>query len=349
MKLTFGLRAIRLCSFWLLVALLVLPVVSAEAALVICGPRPSTIIASNSPRYLASCAIGFLAILTVISYCVLLARRPTKVIKRKYQLILLSLFVISSMLIAGVASVYPAIKSHLAFQRMIASAQEGNEVAQRYVGEKYAQDDHREAYFWFSLVANGWGQDIKRRDEVAQYLTPEETEVVTKRISSWSPRQIDRDVEVQSWIADAESGDVVKQRRLGNYYKVRQSLGGIPQYQEAAKWYLKAAAQNDMTAQHNLAAMYSKGLGVQKNIVESVYWQLRAGRGLFLWPEKKLTRSLTAEQIVEISKRLGEGNSWLDGALSLAYSCNLKLPDKLTVQKLCKICPEACVDKKEAE
>ena len=43
-------------------------------------------------------------------------------------------------------------------------------------------------------------------------------------------------------------------------------------YEEAVKWYRKAAEQGLLDAQFNLSEMYRKGLGVPKDNVKSTEW-----------------------------------------------------------------------------
>jgi TPR repeat protein len=49
---------------------------------------------------------------------------------------------------------------------------------------------------------------------------------------------------------------------------------------EAAKWYRKAAEQNDADAQLNLGVYYAEGVGVAQDQVEAYMWLvLAAGQG----------------------------------------------------------------------
>jgi hypothetical protein len=70
--------------------------------------------------------------------------------------------------------------------------------------------------------------------------------------------------------AAAEKGDAEAQFTLGGmYYKGE----GAPQdYNEAAKWYIKASEQGLWKAQFNLGAMYEDGLGVPQNYKKAVEW-----------------------------------------------------------------------------
>ena len=69
----------------------------------------------------------------------------------------------------------------------------------------------------------------------------------------------------------AENGDAEAQFRLGIIYSFYENNP-----KEAAKWYLKAAEQEHVTAQVNLAALYFEGLGVERNFKEALKWYLKA-------------------------------------------------------------------------
>jgi len=78
---------------------------------------------------------------------------------------------------------------------------------------------------------------------------------------------------------EAEKGDLEAQVDLGVMYF---SGEGIPQnYDEALKWYRRAADKGNAAAQNNLASMYLKGLGIPRNPIEGAKWmQLAAKQGL---------------------------------------------------------------------
>jgi TPR repeat protein len=64
----------------------------------------------------------------------------------------------------------------------------------------------------------------------------------------------------------AEKGDVGAQAKLA------RSFWDEGNYDEAKKWYLKAAEQNDASAQHGLGVMYVFGQGVEQNYTEAIKW-----------------------------------------------------------------------------
>ena len=62
------------------------------------------------------------------------------------------------------------------------------------------------------------------------------------------------------WLPQAQAGDPEAQTYVGEIYE--KGLGLKPDYQIAAMWYEKAAAQNYSRAEINLGNLYEKGLGV---------------------------------------------------------------------------------------
>jgi hypothetical protein len=77
----------------------------------------------------------------------------------------------------------------------------------------------------------------------------------------------------------AEEGVAPAQFYLGVMYENGQ---GVPlDYQEAARWYLKAAKQGHDRAQNNLGKLYEEGLGVEQDNIIAVQWyQKSADQGL---------------------------------------------------------------------
>ncbi len=61
-----------------------------------------------------------------------------------------------------------------------------------------------------------------------------------------------------------------------------------PDYQEAFKWYKKAANSGDTKAYVQLGYLYSKGMGVEKNMDSCIYWYKKAARNGDLEVQKAL-------------------------------------------------------------
>ena len=68
----------------------------------------------------------------------------------------------------------------------------------------------------------------------------------------------------------AEQGDASAQSNLGLSYFNGQ---GVPQdYKQAVTWFTKAAEQGHASAQINLGAMYGAGQGVQRDYKQAYVW-----------------------------------------------------------------------------
>jgi uncharacterized protein len=103
---------------------------------------------------------------------------------------------------------------------------------------------------------------------------------------------------------EAEQGDMLSQHSLGLAYAVGDA---IPQdYEEAAKWFRRAANQGHSTSQFNLAGMYKSGRGgVPKDIVLSLMWlTLSAAQGnkYAMLARDREERKMTPAQIAEAQK-----------------------------------------------
>ncbi len=79
---------------------------------------------------------------------------------------------------------------------------------------------------------------------------------------------------LQSIIDNANRGDPNAQNKLGNIYC--EGDGVSQDYNEAFKWYTKAAEQGYAKSQFNLGLMYCYGEGVQQDSNEAVKWFTRA-------------------------------------------------------------------------
>jgi TPR repeat protein len=101
----------------------------------------------------------------------------------------------------------------------------------------------------------------------------------------------------------AEHGDMSSQYLLGSAYFV--GIETPQNYDEAAKWYRRAANQGDTEAQFRLGSMYYFGQGVPKSIVLAEMWFiLSAGQGHDYARQVRDTAELemTPAQIAEAQK-----------------------------------------------
>jgi TPR repeat protein len=111
---------------------------------------------------------------------------------------------------------------------------------------------------------------------------------------------------VKWWTKAAKQDNVPAQYNLGVMY---WSGAGVRQdYNQAAKWYTKAAQQGYPSAQFNLGAMFALGEGVAKDNIEAYKWVLLAGLNGYnsARMEKELTAQMTPAQIDEAQKQAQE-------------------------------------------
>jgi uncharacterized protein len=109
---------------------------------------------------------------------------------------------------------------------------------------------------------------------------------------------------------------MVSQSRRQNYAIAQNNLGacysnseGVTRdWKEAARWFRKAAEQDNAPAQYNLGNCYIRGAGVADDLVEAYKWELLAARRgdedarkLMTWLEKNAFLKL--EQIAQGQKR----------------------------------------------
>jgi TPR repeat protein len=77
----------------------------------------------------------------------------------------------------------------------------------------------------------------------------------------------------EDYLDAAEQGDVDAQVALAHEYR----LGDISDWDEAVKWFRKAAEQGSAEGQYNLGVMILRGTGVRQNSTEAVQWLRKAG------------------------------------------------------------------------
>ena len=90
-----------------------------------------------------------------------------------------------------------------------------------------------------------------------------------RRLFSRSPKPLSMGA-INAQETQAESGSAETQFHLG--VKYANGEGQAQDYEQAAKWYLKAANQEHALAQFNLGIMYATGQGVSKSPTEADVW-----------------------------------------------------------------------------
>ena len=113
----------------------------------------------------------------------------------------------------------------------------------------------------------------------------------------------------------AEHGVAKAQTHLGFMYAHGR---GVPQsYVEAARWYCRAAAQDEATAQYMLGLQYDKGQGVSENRIEAHKWlnlaaahAPRSDREDWVRIRDAIGSKMTLAQLAEARRRAIEWRPW---------------------------------------
>lgn len=74
-------------------------------------------------------------------------------------------------------------------------------------------------------------------------------------------------------LAEAEDGDVLKQRQLGEMYLLGKGVG--KDYAEAVRWFRKASTAGDLLSIFRVGYCYEFGFGVPRNEKTAVEWYLK--------------------------------------------------------------------------
>src|SRR5579884_3879990 len=80
--------------------------------------------------------------------------------------------------------------------------------------------------------------------------------------------------EFEKLLRKAENGSLSAQAEVARAYALGRT--GNVNYEEAARWYRKAADQGDPDSQTNLAVLYLTGRGVERSDTEAFRWLQRA-------------------------------------------------------------------------
>ena len=183
-------------------------------------------------------------------------------------------------------------------------AEQGDADAQYYLGVMYSagegvKQDYILAHMWYNLAASNGNENGRvSRDLVALEMTPAQISKAQKIFEFCKNQKhcdyIARDIHdgreafkkedyanaagLKLLRPLAKQGDVIAQFALSRAYFFGK--GVTQNYQEAAKWMLKAAKQGNADAQNILGSMYREGQGVIKDYKEAAKWyRLAAGQG----------------------------------------------------------------------
>ena len=139
---------------------------------------------------------------------------------------------------------------------------------------------------------------------------------------------------IQETITAAESGDAAAQCALGACFEAGKGM--LKDFDEAAKWYRRAAVQGDPMGACALAACYEKGRGVTKDPAEAAKWYTQAADKGYTKAQTKLG-GLYAEG-TGVDKDLVQAHKWYQAAAAkgdaTARAALSKLEKKMTSTQL---------------
>ncbi len=76
------------------------------------------------------------------------------------------------------------------------------------------------------------------------------------------------------WLSRARGGDAEAQHYVGEIHE--RGMGTDPNFEEAARWYRKAAEQGYTRSMVNLAYFYEQGMGVEQDMTKALDWYRKA-------------------------------------------------------------------------
>ena len=132
-----------------------------------------------------------------------------------------------------------------------------------------------EAYIWYVLSSKNRNDYVNKNiKRLESEFGKEQFSEVQFRLGAYFYSKKDYQEAVKWYRKAAEQGDAEAQFYLGLCYS--NGDGVAKDLKEAAKWWRKAAEQGEAAAQYNLGVCYSNGNGVAKNYQEAVKWYRKA-------------------------------------------------------------------------
>jgi TPR repeat protein len=123
--------------------------------------------------------------------------------------------------------------------------------------------------------------------------------------------------EAAKWFRKAaEQGLADAQNNLGKMY---YNGHGVPQdYNEAVNWFTKAAIQDYAKAQNNLGLMYYKGEGVPQDYKEAIKWFIKAAAQGFV--KAQFILGLMYSEGIRVPQNYNEAAKWFTKAATQGYA-----------------------------
>jgi TPR repeat protein len=171
--------------------------------------------------------------------------------------------------------------------------------------EKASAQNHIEAWWWVGVFYfHAWSVDRDYTKAMECFKKSAGYEVAQDWIGYMYENGLgvktDKELAKEWYLKSAQQGYAPAQKRLGDYYattsmvlktdtlynevkkgKIKKDNVNVrvtrgKNYWEAAKWYLKAADQDDAEAQKKLADLFAEGKGVGKDPLTAIEWYRKA-------------------------------------------------------------------------
>ena len=165
-------------------------------------------------------------------------------------------------------------------------------------GEKWwlksAKQGNRKAMFELaSLYHRGYAEpEIPQDDEKAEKWA----QAAQKQGMDIAKDILESIAEAKQTLKSAEKGNVTAQYKMGMYYK-----DGAPK--KSVKWFTKAAKQNHLESQLELAKLYVSGKGVEEDISEAVKWYGKAAEQGNAEAGKRVEELKAIEETIKAAKK----------------------------------------------
>ncbi len=202
-------------------------------------------------------------------------------------------------------------------------AERGDVSSQTHLAEMYQEGwgverDLKEALRWYAPSAEAGYPLAEYKIGVIYLQGDRNVRRDPEKAVSWFRRAADHGfARAQNDLGWAyETGDGVDTRRscgprAGSSGRVQRETGPCGDFENAAIWYRRAAEQGWARAQTNLARLYENGLGVERDLVEAVYWYRLASdaridqiQDLARSGVRRLQSRLNSSELVEVDRRV---------------------------------------------
>ncbi|HWX82280.1 MAG TPA: protein kinase [Xanthobacteraceae bacterium] len=156
-------------------------------------------------------------------------------------------------------------------------------------------------------------------------LEPKVTDCDTLAANLDDPRKISTIQGVSYWRFDGVAASTACERAVKDFpdaprlqYQLGRAYNKLKKYDDARKWYAKAADSGYPAAMNEMGVLYSAGLGVTKDYVEARRWQTRAAD--LGYPPAMSAMGVLYQYGYGLPKDFDEARKWYLKAIAAGYS-----------------------------